>query len=885
MSRTKLKHSYLPYWTLLFLLLGSLAALAQPATPAVSITDPPTNTTVRALTFINTFFEDNVRGVDASDLLINGAPATNILVVSPREYVFYFPAPAPGPVTVAWAASHGITDLGDPPTPFAGGSWSYTVDPAANPPTLIISEFLADNNSGIKDEDGSRQDWIEIYNPGPGDASLGGWFLTDNATNLTKWQFPSVPLLAGKYLLVWASAKNRTDPAAPLHTNFRLAKEGSYLALVNPSTNVASEFDPYPPQQADVSYGRDRADANLLGYFPTPTPGAQNVVTGPSVTPEPVFSVASGVYTNATLTLSISATLGTIRYTLDTTAPTTNSPTYSSPITFGTNLVVKARAFPPQNSGLLPSRVVAGSYLFLDGTTADFSSPLPILIINTDGGAINPDVTPGSPRREGTLTIIDTFRGRSSIRSEPDFHGLAGYEIFGQTSAGFPKRPFRIEIHDELGNDLKVPVLGMPADSDFKLRNPYDDKTMLNDFLAFELFDQMGHYSVRRRMVETFIDTGGGRLNYAADYYGIMTFVETIKQGKDRVDINEITPAATNEPAITGGYIFKKDKDSLGDYNFSTAGGNFGGNVWPGEALKIHEPKPNALRTAPISGPLTPSGVKQMAWLTAYLNQMEKALYATNWLTLTGTNHYSSYLDVDSFVDFHWLVEFTKQIDGYRLSGYFTKDRGGKVVNGPAWDWNLSFGNADYLDGGHTNTWYYSEQGQGMTANEHIWLRRLINGNPNMGPGDAPGPGGDPDFNQKIADRWGVLRTNILNGSRVVARIEELSSMLSESADRDFAKYRTLSQIPGPAALWPNPGGNLNHDGTGAPGRPWDVDYVRPPSYRTGTNSIIGFMKKWVDGRYNWIDSQFTAAPQLVGTSGQVSSGTTVQITHAAGTM
>ena len=70
----------------------------------------------------------------------------------------------------------------------------------------------------------------------------------------------------------------------------------------------------------------------------------------------------------------------------------------------------------------------------------------------------------------------------------------------------------------------------------------------------------------------------------------------------------------------------------------------------------------------------------------------------------------------------------SKNIDAFRYSAYLHKPRNGKIIMGPAWDWNLAYGNADYLQGGYTNGWYYAIQSQGMTANEHIWLRRLING-------------------------------------------------------------------------------------------------------------------------------------------------------------
>jgi hypothetical protein len=118
----------------------------------------------------------------------------------------------------------------------------------------MITEFLADNVTGIEDEDGNREDWIEIFNAGETPVNLAGWRLTDNPANLAKWVFPSVTVAPKAYLLVWASEKNRTG--AHLHTNFKLSAAGEYLALVRPEGTVAQEFAPaYPPQAPDVAYG------------------------------------------------------------------------------------------------------------------------------------------------------------------------------------------------------------------------------------------------------------------------------------------------------------------------------------------------------------------------------------------------------------------------------------------------------------------------------------------------------------------------------------------------------------------------------------------------------------------------------------------------------
>lgn len=831
-----------------------LASAVDEAPTLISVEPPPTGI-VQGITFVSIGFSEAVNGVDAGDLLINGVAATSVATNNPRDYTFQFPQPPTGNVSIAWAPIPGINDTDGLPTPFVpGASWNYVLDPNAIAAAVIISEFLADNTVGISDEDGTRSDWLELYNPGLIDVGLDGWHLTDTITNLTQWRIPSVNLAAGKYLRIWASEKNRTNPAAPLHTNFKLSKSaGSYLALVGPAGNIVSAFSgaSYPAQFANISYGRDRVDPNILGYFQVPTPGAQNSTSGAGFVPAPTLSLESGVYTNASMSLVITVPPNTtVRYTTDGSSPTNTSAAYTAPINLVNNTTLKVRAYP--NSGtLFPSEVQVRNFVFLDATTKDFNSNLPILIMSTDGRAMANNVAATVPRTKGTFAVFDTFRGRSAFSRKPDYIGPADFEVFGQTSAGFPKQPYNIEIQDALGNDVKESILGMPAEADWKLRNPYADKCLMNDYLAYELFEDMGNYSVRRKFVEVFVDTGVGRLSYPGDYIGVEVFLEKIERGNDRVDIAELTPSHTNEPSITGGFIFKKDKDSPGDLNIGV----------PGNTIKLHEPKPKDMRLAPnaaiTSWPgagYTPSASNQLYYLASYLTNFNTSMNATNW-TKTGTNHYSHYIDVDSFVDSHWIVEFPKQIDGYRISNFFRKERNGKVKNAPVWDWNLSFGNADYLDGGHTNGWYYPLLGAG----DHIWLRNLV------GAAALPNSGGDPDFIQKVIDRWGVLRTNIMDGKRLTNRIDEIATLLTESAARNFTKYVYLNIY-----AWPNP--------QGPPA--WDVDYTQE-TY----GGIISEMKKWTYGRYVWVDNQFTRSPSFNVPEGEVAEGSSLVISSLGGTV
>src|SRR5262245_57225627 len=190
----------------LFLSLG-FAAHAQEGPTVVNVSPAPESTVVE-LRFINVIFNGAVFGINAADLLINAAPATSIVTNNPNDYTFYFAQPPNGAVQIAWAPNHGITGYQQPPDPFVGQNWNYVLDTNSAPrPEVVISEFMADNENGIQDEDGTKSDWIEILNRGPLEANLSGWYLTDDRLNLTKWRFPAgmSPLNVNAYLRIWAS--------------------------------------------------------------------------------------------------------------------------------------------------------------------------------------------------------------------------------------------------------------------------------------------------------------------------------------------------------------------------------------------------------------------------------------------------------------------------------------------------------------------------------------------------------------------------------------------------------------------------------------------------------------------------------------------------------
>jgi len=343
--------------------------------PMVVSVNPPDGSTVRSLSQIEIRFSETVAGVNASDLLVNGVPATSV-TTNRTLYTFQFPAPANGPVTITWAANHSIKDTATPGNAFTPQNYSYTVDSNYVAADVIIGEFLSaeENPAGLADEDGELQDWIELFNGTTKAVNLAGWSLTDDPEDPDLWLFPNVTIASGGRLVVFASAKDRRPTSGNLHTNFKLNNAGEYLALFNnESPRRATTEVNYPEQRNDYSYGIGADKA--WHYFVTPTPGQTNTsATVAGVIPKLKPSVKRGTF-DAPFTLAITNEVAgvTIRYTTDGSQPTASSGSvYSAPLTISKTTVLRAAAF---RTDYLPSETLTESYIFLDQVLQQPNNP------------------------------------------------------------------------------------------------------------------------------------------------------------------------------------------------------------------------------------------------------------------------------------------------------------------------------------------------------------------------------------------------------------------------------------------------------------------------------------------------------------------------------
>jgi hypothetical protein len=101
--------------------------------------------------------------------------------------------------------------------------------PAQPPPDIVINEIMAENQTGIADEERDPEDWIELYNHGAEPVDLGGWSLSVDREEEGQWVFPPTIIPPGGFLVIWASGKDRREPATDqrFHTNFKLNPNGT----------------------------------------------------------------------------------------------------------------------------------------------------------------------------------------------------------------------------------------------------------------------------------------------------------------------------------------------------------------------------------------------------------------------------------------------------------------------------------------------------------------------------------------------------------------------------------------------------------------------------------------------------------------------------------
>jgi hypothetical protein len=424
-------------------------------------------------------------------------------------------------------------------------------------------------------------------------------------------------------------------------------------------------------------------------------------------------------------------------------------------------------------------------------TPAEFtSSNLPIVVITTNNGQAIPD----DPKIPAVIKIFNKGTGqRNYLTDVPEFDGHLGIEIRGSSSQQFPKKSYGFESWDAQGNSIDTSFLGMPSESDWILNANYTDKSFLRNVMAYQLWQNMGHYATRYHFVELILN---------GQYAGIYIFSEKIKRDKNRLDITKLSTAQNTGDEVTGGYIFKIDK---------TTGS--GGSGWTSSYLPNAHPNGQSIffqYEYPKEEDIT---TQQKTFIKDYVYNFETALSGSNFTDTA--NGFRKYAVEKTFVDYFLVNEISKNVDGYRLSAFIHKERdsnGGKIRMGPVWDYDIAWHNANYCEGDITTGWAYKFPCPDDYWQVPFWWSRLLE---------------DPRYVNNLACRWQNLRQTTLSNAWFDNYIDSISGQLMEAQQRNFTQWPILGVY-----VWPNP---------------WPY----PSTYMGEVNAL----KTWMHNRLSWLDA------------------------------
>lgn len=305
---------------------------------------------------------------------------------------------------------------------------------------VIINEYSCSNVSGITDNFGEREDWIEIYNPNASPFNLAGWYLSDRSGNITKWQIPSGSVPANGYLIVFASKRNLVVGTNELHTNFNLKQtRNDWIILTNNLGNVVDSFFIVHRTKENHSVGRQTDGATTFKLFTTPTPGASNTGGVNFYTKNPVMSLQAGFYPSAqTVSITCPDASASIRYTINGSTPTIASTLYTGPVTITATTVLRAVAF----STNLPSFTTTNSYFI------NVSHTIPVVSV-CDQQLTSLLVTGNQIEPKGSFEL---FEQDGSFIDE----GEGNFNKHGNDSWAYDQRGFDFIMRDEFGYNSEL---------------------------------------------------------------------------------------------------------------------------------------------------------------------------------------------------------------------------------------------------------------------------------------------------------------------------------------------------------------------------------------------------------------------------------------------
>jgi len=387
------------------------------------------------------------------------------------------------------------------------------------------------------------------------------------------------------------------------------------------------------------------------------------------------------------------------------------------------------------------------------------TSAFPAIYIDTNQVAIN--------SKESYVAAQISLRNAAQEVMFEDV--LAGVRGRGNSTWEQAKKPYRIKF------DKKRTMFDSSyAAKDWTLIANHLDKSMLRNYGAHYLSSLLDGLAFSP--AATFVDV---YLNN--QYNGVYLLSDQIEENAGRVEVLQHSDPSVCEYLLE--WDVRAPQEGREDVDYVLA------NATP---FAIKYPKTDGAIMTP----------NHIAYLKNYLTSFQQALNNHN------EEEILSYIDVASFVDFYLVQELFKNVDIAGISLFFQiKGQGSnrKIHMGPIWDFDLSAGNAHYVD--------YAPQGL-WAATQNAWYAKLL----------------ETNFANEVASRWNAIASNEVDA--MIAQIATMAATYQTSFENNFYKWRILDQT-----LWPNP-----------------PEVIAAKSFEAQVTYLIGFLntrKAWLTQHFN----------------------------------
>ena len=350
---------------------------------------------------------------------------------------------------------------------------------------------------------------------------------------------------------------------------------------------------------------------------------------------------------------------------------------------------------------------------------------LPVVYVDTQGSR---PITSKEEYVKATLKIKGTEQLEGMDAASCEIRGR------GNTTWYWPKKPYLIKL------DEKQHIFGMHKHKRWVLLANFMDRTLMRNLVSMKVASMMSHlaWTPGCQPVELVLN---------GKHVGSYLLIEQVRVDNHRVAITEMTPQDNVGDAVTGGYLLELDFHYDNEVQWTDPHGH--NNQWGnGIPFGIKYPDPDDLTT------------QQQTYIQGYISETANVLYGSNFKD--PDKGYAKYIDVDSFIDYWIVFEVMGNHElGNPGSVFMHKDRGGKLVAGPCWDFD--WGVLSYSTSPQART--------GLVNGNAIWYGRLRQ---------------DPAFEAKLKARFQELLPLL---ETIPDYMDECERLLTESAKLNFAMW------------------------------------------------------------------------------------------------